>query len=101
MRTRPALTEKQALQCASRCDHRSETLAMQCKRCDSLLADYKYSFKLFTDGVRRLRGLVGHDRELAHQKLEELRLACRDADYALTAHRRQHHNSVDAKAGPS
>jgi hypothetical protein len=74
---------------------------MQCKRCDSLLADYKYSFKLFNDAVRRLPGLVGHDRELAHQKLEELRLACRDADYALTAHRRQHHNSLDAKAGPS
>ena len=61
---------------------------MQCKTCDRSLAEYKYSVKVFTDCVRRLPGLVGHDRELAHQKLEELRLACRDANYALTAHRR-------------
>jgi hypothetical protein len=74
---------------------------MQCKTCDSLLADYKYSFKLFTDAVRRLPGLAGHDRELTHLKLEELRMACRDADNALKAHRRQHHNSLAAKAGSS
>jgi hypothetical protein len=72
---------------------------MECKKCDSLLADYKYSVKLFTDAIRRLPGLLGHDRELAHQKLGQFRLACRDADHALTAHRRQHHNSLAAKAG--
>jgi hypothetical protein len=94
VRIMPISSEKQALQCAPPCDHGSETRAMECKTCDSLLADYKYSFKLFTDAVRRLPGLVGHDRELAHQKLGQLRLACRDADYALTVHRCQHHNSL-------
>jgi hypothetical protein len=64
---------------------------MQCKTCDSLLADYKYSVRLFTDAVQRLPGLVGQDRELAHQKLERLRLASRDAINVLTTHRRQEH----------
>jgi hypothetical protein len=64
---------------------------MECKTCKSLLADYQYSVKLFTDAVRRLRGLVGHDRELAHRKLEQLRLASRDANNALRAHRLQEH----------
>ena len=62
---------------------------MDCKTCNGLLAEYEYSLKLFTDAVRRLPGLVGHDRELAHQKLEQLRLACRNADNALTAHQLQ------------
>ena len=68
-----------------------EGRAMECKTCGSLLADYNYSVKLFTDAVQRLPGLVGHDRELAHQKLEQLRLASRDAINVLTAHRRQEH----------
>ena len=70
---------------------------MDCKTCDSLLADYKYSVKLFTEAVRRLPGLVGHDRQLSHQKLEKLRVACRRADNALTAHRRQHENGLVGK----
>ena len=64
---------------------------MECKTCDSLLADYKYAVKLFTDAVQRLPGLVGHDRELAQQKLEQLRMASRNAIDVLTAHRRQDH----------
>lgn len=74
---------------------------MECKTCESLLADYKYSLKLFTDAVRRLPGLVGQDRELAHQKLEQLRVACRNADNALTAHRTQHKTGLIGKAAPS
>jgi len=66
---------------------------MACKTCDSLLADYEYSFKLFTDAVGRLPGLVGHERELAHQKLEQLRLASRDAIDVLTVHWRQEHRN--------
>ena len=93
----PISSEKQALQGAFPCEHRSETRAMECKTCDSLLADYKYSVKLFTEAVRRLPGLVGHDRQLAHQKLEQLRLACRNADNALTAHSRQHENGLVEK----
>jgi hypothetical protein len=72
VRTLLISSEKQALQGASPCEHRSETGAMECKTCDSLLADYKYSVKLFTEAVRRHPGLVGHDRQLAHQKLEQL-----------------------------
>lgn len=78
-----------------------ERRAMGCKTCDSLLADYNYSFKLFTDAVQRLPGLTGQDRELAHQKLEQLRLASRDAMNVLTAHRRQEHRSPAPKAGSS
>jgi len=74
---------------------------MECKTCDSLLADYNYSFKLFTDAVQRLPGLAGQDRELAHQKLEQLRLASRDAMNVLTAHRRQEHRSPAPKTGSS
>ena len=70
---------------------------MECKTCDSLLADYKYSVKLFTEAVRRLPGLVGQYRQLAHQKLEQLGLACRIADNALTAHSRQHENGLVGK----
>ena len=93
----PISSEKQALQGASPCDHRSETRAMECKTCDSLLADYKYSVKLFTEAVRHLPWLVGQERELARQKLEQLRLACRNADNALTAHRRQHGKGLVGK----
>ena len=78
-----------------------ERPAMECKTCDSLLADYKYSVKLFTDAVQRLPGLVGHDRELAHQKLEQLRVACRNADNALTAHRAQHKTGLIGKGASS
>jgi hypothetical protein len=97
VRNMPSSSEEQALQRVSPCDHRSETRAMECKTCDSLLADYKYSIQRFTEAVRCLPGLVGRDRELAHQKLEQLRLACRNADNALTAHRRQNHADLTAK----
>ena len=72
---------------------------MECKTCDSLLADYKYSVKLFTDAVQRLPGLAGQERELAHQKLEQLRLASRDAMNVLTAHWRQQTSGLTAKGG--
>jgi hypothetical protein len=74
---------------------------MECKTCDSLLADYNYSFKLFMDAVQRLPGLAGQDRELAHQKLEQLRVASRDAMNVLTAHRHQADRSPAPKAGSS
>ena len=74
---------------------------MECKTCDSLLADYKYSVKLFTDAVQRLPGLVGQERELAHQKLEQLRLASRDAMNVLTAHRRHEHRLVGQSGSSS
>lgn len=80
-----------------------QSCATKCKTCASLLADYKYSFKLFTDAVRHLPGLVGHDRALTHQKLEQLRLACRDRTGPDVSFRRgdrqceaDHHEQVRA-----
>lgn len=64
---------------------------MQCKSCEHLLAVYKDTVTLYRTFVERIQQRVGPDRQLAHKEAEHLRLACSDAENALSHHRHQDH----------
>jgi hypothetical protein len=64
---------------------------MDCKTCEDLLAAYRSAVSLYTNAERSFRGLLGDGFPVALKELKRLKQACRDADDALTEHRRQDH----------
>jgi hypothetical protein len=62
---------------------------MHCRTCDDLVAAYTSAVDLYTAVAQDIGTLVGDDFRLASKDAERLRLACRDADNALSAHFRQ------------
>lgn len=72
---------------------------MVCERCEDLLAVYKETVRLYTAYVERIQRLVGVDCRQAHNEAESSRLACIDAETALSEHRRQDHADLAKSLG--
>ena len=67
---------------------------MVCRTCSDLLATYRHAVSLYTAATRDIPALVGDELRLASREVEHLRRACREADDALMAHRREYHPNL-------
>src|SRR6516225_10586181 len=68
--------------------------AVACETCARLLADYKCSVHLFTDGLMYMRGSTESDFRLRTKQWDSLKQSCEQALDAIMKHRRRKHNVV-------
>jgi hypothetical protein len=73
--------------------------AMDCERCNTLLADYRNTVSAFKNAVSGAAGATGPDSHLAGEEAVRLAQACREVSDALMAHWRTEHRRLAAKSG--